>query len=216
MKTFRLLLTGSTAAFIALSGPISASHAGSMTPPAENMQLSADEGSHATPMLLALNDLGDLEITMELMDESSADADAIVNKIQLPVQLQKRKMVNEQKRQREKINSSDDILDKGYQIREQIKEHRSDSVNNINEQTQEIREQNNSIEEVREQAKEQQSEVIEDFRDEAKGQQSEVVEDIRDEARKQQSEVINNMDTRGEHNNTVNETRENTQRKRKD
>ena len=174
MRTLKLL-TGSAAALFVLT-IYSAATAEHMIPAVGIMQTSQGGNSPSSPILLALNDnMGDLEITMELMDESSDNSADIVNRIQLPFHLRERKMANEQHRKREKnVKRPEFIFSTGPEIREQAREVREDNEmiedlhEQVKEQTREIRENNEMIEDVREQVKEQQSTAVEEIREQNK------------------------------------------------
>lgn len=152
MRTLKFL-TGLAAALFALT-IYSAASAEHMIPAVEIMQISQGENSRSNPILLALNDnMDDLEITMELMDESSDNSAAIVNRIQLPFHLQERELANKQSRNREENVKRPEFI--------------SDTSHEIQEQAREVRENNGMIEDVREQVKEQQSDTINDIHEQA-------------------------------------------------
>lgn len=71
--------------------------------------------------------MDDLEITMEVVDESIESTEDVVNKIELPVLTRDRVMKLEQVRNRdENSKRPEDVVDKGREMKQEIQNHRKE------------------------------------------------------------------------------------------
>ena len=122
--------------------------------------------------LADLNPMGDLEITMEVVDETSESTADIVNRIELPAQLRERARQYEQARTREENGERpEDVIGDGREmaqemenyreeVHEQHKEQQADALSDVREQSQSMRGSRELIEDARE----QQADHIDDVR----------------------------------------------------
>ncbi len=103
-------------------------------------------------------DIGDLEITMEVVGESSRSASDIVNKIELPSRVQERARNFEQVRDTNENGDPEGDVDQAREMiremqmhQEEVQEQQTDSLNDVGEITQDMRGSRELVEDAREQ-----------------------------------------------------------------